>query len=102
MPNKIVKSNSRELRGGVLYAACDCRRRNGLQYDCKRTGCEGDSKCLIKPFPKCCPSLYSNRMENISMGKYSWPDDKQIIRNFDNGRKFMNMEIPNRKSGKIK
>ncbi|XP_063236359.1 uncharacterized protein LOC134538797 [Bacillus rossius redtenbacheri] len=44
-----------ELRGGVLYSSCDCRRRNGLQDRCPRTGC-GIPECLDMPEPTCIPS----------------------------------------------
>lgn len=78
---------SRELRGGILYTNCGCPRRNGLQYDCQRTECQGRVICLKKPFPKCCPSTFGNRFANISMGKCTNPVGARMIRVFNNGSK---------------
>ncbi|KAF5284320.1 hypothetical protein FQA39_LY04613 [Lamprigera yunnana] len=58
--NEIALCKSRELLGGVLYSGCDCRKRNGLQDECKRTQCRGSPACLTKPEPTCCPSQFSN------------------------------------------
>lgn len=86
MPIKILKCKSRELRGSQHHL-CDCRRRNGLQYDCQRSDCCDREPCLTKPFPKCCESLYANRFENISMGKQTYSDKSKVIRVFENGSK---------------
>lgn len=47
---------SRELRGGILSTDCFCLRRNGLQYDCRRTGCQNSPLCSVLPAPVCEPS----------------------------------------------
>lgn len=47
---------SRELRGGVLYTDCNCLRRNGLQYDCRRSGCKTSPLCQALPAPLYEPS----------------------------------------------
>lgn len=47
---------SRELRGGILAKDCFCLRRNGLQYDCRRTGCQNSPLCSVLPAPVCEPS----------------------------------------------
>ncbi|KAF9421612.1 hypothetical protein HW555_002545, partial [Spodoptera exigua] len=47
---------SRELRGGILYTDCFCLRRNGLQYDCRRTGCQNSPLCSYLPAPLCEPA----------------------------------------------
>lgn len=47
---------SRELRGGILSTDCFCLRRNGLQYDCRRTGCQNSPLCTVLPAPVCEPS----------------------------------------------
>lgn len=52
---------SRELRGGVLYTDCFCLRRNGLQYDCRRSGCQGRATCSVLPAPLCGPSQIACR-----------------------------------------
>lgn len=78
----LLKCKSRELRGGKLMTDCDCRHRNGLQYDCPRTECQGKGKCIKGSFPKCCPSLFANRFEMVSMGKSS---HQSKIRVFNNG-----------------
>lgn len=54
LPLQIVKS--RELRGGVLYTDCQCLRRNGLQLDCRRTGCQNEAPCEALPGPLCEPA----------------------------------------------
>lgn len=84
-----LSSRSRELRGGRLISSCNCVRRNGLQDDCERSECQGRSKCLTRPFPKCCPSIFANRFEAISMGKRtnSHQSDRKI-RMLNNGSKF--------------
>lgn len=58
MPSCIpLKScQSRELRGGILYTDCFCLRRNGLQYDCRRSGCQTSPYCQILPTPICGPA----------------------------------------------
>lgn len=81
-------SRSRELRGGRLIADCNCTRRNGLQYDCPRSDCQGREICLTKPFPKCCPSLFANRFENVSMGKRTNPTGARRVRLLNNGSKL--------------
>ncbi|PZC80177.1 hypothetical protein B5X24_HaOG215268 [Helicoverpa armigera] len=62
-PNTFMKlgttvraSKSRELRGGILSTDCFCLRRNGLQYDCRRTGCQNNPQCSVLPAPICEPS----------------------------------------------
>lgn len=47
---------SRELRGGILSTDCFCLRRNGLQYDCRRTGCQNSPLCSALPGPLCDPA----------------------------------------------
>ncbi|EFA10004.1 uncharacterized protein LOC107398615 [Tribolium castaneum] len=54
------RAKSRELRASILYQGCDCEKRNGLQDDCRRTGCHGSPECLTKPEPICGPSEFSN------------------------------------------
>ncbi|CAG2056541.1 unnamed protein product [Timema podura] len=46
---------SRELRSSVLLTGCDCKKRNGLQEDCRRRDC-GIPECLTMPEPQCLPS----------------------------------------------
>lgn len=48
---------SRELRGGILYTDCNCLRRNGLQYDCRRSGCQTSPLCQVFPTPLCGPAI---------------------------------------------
>lgn len=81
-------SRSRELRGGRLLANCNCTRRNGLQYDCQRSGCQGNSVCLTKPHPKCCPALFGNRFEEVSMGQHTNPEGARRTRVLNNGSKY--------------
>lgn len=54
--NQLKRTKSRELRGGVMYYSCHCIKRNGLQHDCRRTGCGGEPTCLTLPDPVCAPS----------------------------------------------
>ncbi|CAH0766831.1 unnamed protein product [Diatraea saccharalis] len=54
--NQLKRTKSRELRGGVMYYSCHCIKRNGLQHDCRRTGCGGEPACLVLPDPVCAPS----------------------------------------------
>ncbi|XP_068626939.1 uncharacterized protein [Battus philenor] len=54
--NHLKRIKSRELRGGVMYYSCHCIKRNGLQHDCRRTGCGGEPACLVLPDPLCAPS----------------------------------------------
>ncbi|KAL3269592.1 hypothetical protein HHI36_008656 [Cryptolaemus montrouzieri] len=56
---ELGESKSRELRAGTLYVGCDCERKNGLQDNCLRTGCQGSPECLKSP-PMCLPSKYCN------------------------------------------
>lgn len=39
-----------------MYYSCHCIKRNGLQHDCRRTGCGGEPTCLVLPDPVCAPS----------------------------------------------
>lgn len=39
-----------------MYYSCHCIKRNGLQHDCRRTGCGGEPACLTLPDPLCAPS----------------------------------------------
>lgn len=55
----LKESKSRELRAGILYAGCDCEKRNGLQDQCPRSQCQGSPQCLTIP-PTCPPSQFSN------------------------------------------
>uniref|UniRef100_A0A336MAT8 CSON014550 protein n=1 Tax=Culicoides sonorensis TaxID=179676 RepID=A0A336MAT8_CULSO len=71
------RCRSRELRGGILYTRCDCVKRNGLQYDCPRACCQGQACCRTKPEPRCCPSKFMGRYENMTMGKPSHPGSIQ-------------------------
>ncbi|XP_032529428.1 uncharacterized protein LOC116779267 [Danaus plexippus] len=60
--NQLKRTKSRELRGGIMYYSCHCIKRNGLQHDCRRTGCGGEPACLVLPDPLCAPSqLARNR-----------------------------------------
>jgi hypothetical protein len=59
-PRRTTRAKSRELRASILYIGCDCEKRNGLQDDCRRTGCHGSPECLTKPEPICGPSEFSN------------------------------------------
>nr|XP_026486399.1 uncharacterized protein LOC113393625 [Vanessa tameamea] len=54
--NQLKRTKSRELRGGIMYYSCHCIKRNGLQHDCRRTGCGGEAACLVLPDPLCAPS----------------------------------------------
>ncbi|XP_072944425.1 uncharacterized protein [Epargyreus clarus] len=54
--NQLKRTKSRELRGGIMYYSCHCIKRNGLQHDCRRTGCGGEPACLVLPDPLCAPS----------------------------------------------
>lgn len=54
--NQLKRTKSRELRGGIMYYSCHCIKRNGLQHDCRRTGCGGEPACLALPDPLCAPS----------------------------------------------
>ncbi|XP_063548666.1 uncharacterized protein LOC134755914 isoform X1 [Cydia strobilella] len=54
--NQLKRTKSRELRGGIMYYSCHCIKRNGLQHDCRRTGCGGEPACLVLPDPVCAPS----------------------------------------------
>ncbi|VVD04169.1 unnamed protein product [Leptidea sinapis] len=54
--NQLKRTKSRELRGGIMYYSCHCIKRNGLQHDCRRTGCGGEPPCLVLPDPLCAPS----------------------------------------------
>jgi hypothetical protein len=45
-----VKRLERGVEG--LYNSCDCRRKNGLQDDCRLTFCHGRPDCLTDP-PTC-------------------------------------------------
>ncbi|VEN54652.1 unnamed protein product [Callosobruchus maculatus] len=47
------RPKSRELRGGTLIMGCQCNRKNGLQDDCPRTGCQGAPPCMTQPQPSC-------------------------------------------------
>lgn len=71
------RCKSRELRGGVLLSKCDCVKRNGLQLDCPRSECRGRPLCAIKPIPNCCPSKYTWRYANVTMGKPSYAMPKR-------------------------
>lgn len=53
---KLRRTKSRELRAGIMYYSCHCIKRNGLQHDCRRTGCNGEPACLVLPHPLCAPS----------------------------------------------
>lgn len=88
MSSKNLKSQSRELRGGRLLANCNCTRRNGLQYDCPRSECQGSAVCLTKPHPKCCPALFGNRFEEVSMGKHTNPEGARRTRVLNNGSEY--------------
>lgn len=90
MSYKNLASRSRELRGGKLIANCNCTRRNGLQYDCQRSECQGHPICLTRPYAKCCPSLFANRFEAVSMGKRTNPDGARRVRLLNNGSEYKN------------
>lgn len=60
---------SRELKGSVLLTSCECVKRNGLQLDCPRSECHGRPLCSTNPIPSCCPSKYTWRYTNVTMGK---------------------------------
>uniref|UniRef100_A0A1B6G8X8 Uncharacterized protein n=1 Tax=Cuerna arida TaxID=1464854 RepID=A0A1B6G8X8_9HEMI len=63
-----------ELRSGVLYSGCQCVKRDGLQYDCPRTGCQGKASCMAFPAPECGPSGNAPLQEMVHEGGYA-PDD---------------------------
>ncbi|KAL7023864.1 hypothetical protein ACKWTF_012819 [Chironomus riparius] len=67
------RCKSRELKGSVLLTSCECVKRNGLQLDCPRTECKGRPCCTVKPWPLCCPSKYTWRYTNVTMGKATNP-----------------------------
>ncbi|XP_041975808.1 uncharacterized protein LOC121730734 [Aricia agestis] len=52
----LKRIKSRELRGGIMYYSCTCIKRNGMQHDCRRTGCQGEPPCLVLPDPVCANS----------------------------------------------
>jgi hypothetical protein len=55
IPQKRVRWVKKLDRGGNgVYTSCDCRRRNGLQDDCRITVCHGRPECLTDP-PTCLP-----------------------------------------------
>lgn len=56
MGKSLRACKSRELRGGVLSTDCFCLRRNGLQYDCRRSGCQNSPECSVLPGPVCEPA----------------------------------------------
>lgn len=86
-PAKIcpMPCKSRELRGGVFYPTCLCARRNGLQYDCQRSECQGRIPCTQSLIPQCCPSIFARRFENIAMAKRTNPLGQYKIRVRDDG-----------------
>lgn len=57
---------SRELRGGVLFTDCFCLRRNGLQYDCRRSGCQSNPLCQGLLAPLCEPSRIACHTHNTN------------------------------------
>ncbi|XP_046661675.1 uncharacterized protein LOC124354914 isoform X2 [Homalodisca vitripennis] len=63
-----------ELRSGVLYSGCQCVKRDGLQHDCPRTGCQGKASCMAFPAPKCGPSGNAPQQEAVQEGGCA-PDD---------------------------
>lgn len=69
------RAKSRELRASIYYMGCDCEKRNGLQDDCRRTGCHGSPECLTKPDPICGPSEFSGSKhlgKKFGIGKPSY------------------------------
>lgn len=81
----MYKLKERELRGGIFYMGCECVRRNGMQYDCQRTECQGRPQCTKLPFPTCSPARYGARFANIAMGKRTNPIGVRTIRVFEDG-----------------
>lgn len=81
----MYRCKSRELRGGVFHMNCECVKRNGLQYDCPRTECQGRPKCMRQPFARCCPAKYGSRFANIAMGKRTNPIGVRTIRVLGDG-----------------
>lgn len=46
------------MRSGVLFSRCYCVHRDGLQDSCPLSQCQGQPKCLFKPWPICPPGKY--------------------------------------------
>ncbi|XP_015432533.1 PREDICTED: uncharacterized protein LOC107188706 [Dufourea novaeangliae] len=47
-----------EMRGGILFTRCYCVHRDGLQDSCPLTSCQGQTDCLVKPWPICPPAKF--------------------------------------------
>ncbi|CAH0724786.1 unnamed protein product, partial [Brenthis ino] len=100
--NQIKRTKSRELRGGVMYYSCHCIKRNGLQHDCRRTGCGGEPACLVLPDPVCAPSQLARargladsapfaahvRAQAGGSGSYTGPDTSS-----GSGKRFIVCEL---------
>lgn len=48
-----------ELRAGRFMSMCLCLKRNGLQSDCPKTGCQGNPECMRYLVPACIPSGFT-------------------------------------------
>ncbi|BES94459.1 spermatid development [Nesidiocoris tenuis] len=51
-----------QILGGVVVTQCQCAKRDGLQADCKMTGCQGSNLCLKKPVPLCPNGGHANQL----------------------------------------
>ncbi|KAF6210656.1 hypothetical protein GE061_013763 [Apolygus lucorum] len=51
-----------QVIGGLVVQGCQCTKRNGLQADCKMTGCNGHELCLTKPYPLCPNGGHANQL----------------------------------------
>ncbi|XP_017771600.1 PREDICTED: uncharacterized protein LOC108559001 [Nicrophorus vespilloides] len=69
MKRRRKRARSRELRGGVNYTGCDCGKLNGLQHECRRSGCRGCPGCFTYP-PTCDPSAFTNARHLHKVKKY--------------------------------
>ncbi|XP_054278391.1 uncharacterized protein LOC128996890 [Macrosteles quadrilineatus] len=70
-------SPSVELRGGQIYSGCQCVKRDGLQHDCPRTGCQGRAICMAYPAPLCVPSGNSPTPPSKTGQKEVWANGGQ-------------------------
>lgn len=94
-PNKccppLKSCKSRELKGGILYTDCFCLRRNGLQYDCRRSGCQNSLLCERLPAPLCgpanvacikhCANPHAEPLCNICKMRWFWNNLYFILHN---------------------
>ncbi|VVC45945.1 Hypothetical protein CINCED_3A016100 [Cinara cedri] len=62
-----------EFRGGQLIVGCKCTRHDGMQHECRRTGCMGQPQCLTYPVATCGPSNPCSRPDVGAKAKKSPP-----------------------------